>query len=114
MDLGFTDYFQFVFALIFVLALIALLALVARRFGLGYRTPTRGKRERRLSVVEILPIDPKRRLALIRRDSVEHLVLLGTGSELLIETGIPALDDDFGAALARASSPDSDTTEAKE
>jgi len=100
MDLGYADYFQFVLALVFVLALIAVLAVLARRFGFGYRTPARGKRERRLSVVEIMPLDPKRRVALIRRDDVEHLVLLGTGSELLIESNIPAPKEDFGAALA--------------
>lgn len=104
MNLGFGDYFQFVFALIFVLALIAVLTLVARRLGLGYGISRRGKQQRRLSVVEIIPIDAKRRLALVRRDSVEHLVLLGAGPDLLIESGIPAPAENFGAALARTSS----------
>lgn len=103
MDLGFGDYFKFVFALIFVLALIAVFAALARRMGLGYRTASRGK-SKRLSIVEVIPIDPKRRLALVRRDEVEHLLLLGTGNnpDLLIESGIPVDAADFAGALAKA------------
>jgi len=100
MDLGFGDYLQFVFALLFVLALIALLAVAARRFGFGYRVPAGGKRTRRLAVVEIMPLDPRRRLALVRRDKVEYLVLLGATSDLLLEGGIPAPADGFGDLLA--------------
>ena len=100
MDLGFGEYMQFVFALVFVLALIALLAVAARRLGLGYRVAPRGKRARRLSVVEVVSLDPRRRLALVRRDQVEYLVLLGATSDLLLEGGIPAPPDGFGEVLA--------------
>jgi flagellar protein FliO/FliZ len=41
-----------------------------------------------LGVVEASHIDAKRRLVLIRRDGVEHLLLLGPTSETVIETGI--------------------------
>jgi flagellar protein FliO/FliZ len=47
-------------------------------------------RNRRLSVVDSLVIDPKRQLLIIRRDDVEHLVLTGGAQDLVIETGIPA------------------------
>lgn len=105
MDLNYGDYFQFVFALIFVLALIGVMALVARRLGFGYRMPIRGKHAKRLALVEVLPLDAKRRLALVRRDSVEHLVLLGATNDVLIESGVPTPDGaDFGAALAEVSS----------
>lgn len=113
MDLGFGDYFQFVFALIFVLALIAVFAALARRMGFGYRTPSRGKgKSRRLSIVEVIPLDAKRRLALVRRDEVEHLVLLGAGpgADLLIESGIPADAADFAGALAKAAARPEDGT----
>ena len=46
-------------------------------------------RSRRLMVVEQVAIDQKRRLLLIRRDNVEHVVLTGGAQELLIESGIP-------------------------
>jgi flagellar protein FliO/FliZ len=101
MDLDYGDYFQFVIALIFVLALIGVLAMVARRMGFGYRTPNRGKQAKRLSLIEVMPLDARRRIALIRRDSVEHLILLGNTNDILIESGVPApADADFSAALA--------------
>jgi flagellar biogenesis protein FliO len=47
-------------------------------------------RNRRLSVVDSLAIDPKRQLLIVRRDDVEHLILTGGAQDLVIETGIPA------------------------
>ena len=92
-----TSYLQFAFALLFVLALIGAAALLARRFGLG-QAPQPAGRRRRLAVEEILPLDGKRRLLLIRRDGVEHLVLLGQSSEIVVERGI-SRDGGFEAAL---------------
>lgn len=43
----------------------------------------------RLTVVDVVRVDDKRRLVLVRRDDVEHLVLTGGGSDLLIETIAP-------------------------
>jgi len=102
MDLA--SYMQFALALMFVLALIGVLALLARRFGFGYATPSKGPRQRRLSVTEIVPLDGRRKLVLLRRDAIEHLVILGPGSETVVERGIPAADD-FAAALETATQP---------
>lgn len=90
MDLG--EYFRFFLALGFVLLLIAGLAALVRRSGLGGRLALApaGGGERRLAVVEVRPLDAKRKLVLLRRDDREHLVLLGGGSDLLIEADIPA------------------------
>lgn len=99
MDFGFGDYLQFVLALAFVLALIALFAVLARRMGLGYRLPARGRRTRRLAIVEAMPLDARRRLVLVRRDAVEYLVLLGANTDVLLEGGMPAPAGDFQAAL---------------
>lgn len=49
-------------------------------------------RNRRLSVVDSLALDPKRQLLIIRRDNVEHLILTGGPQDLVIEAGI-ATDD---------------------
>jgi flagellar protein FliO/FliZ len=85
--MGGSTYLQFVAALLFVLTLIGLLAVVARRFGLGYGT--RGvNRSRRLRISEVLPLDSRRKLVLLRRDEVEHLIILGTTSETVIEANI--------------------------
>ncbi|RDD62584.1 flagellar biosynthetic protein FliO [Ferruginivarius sediminum] len=84
-------YLRFLLALIFVVGLIGALAWGANRLGLGGRlTPNTGKKHRRLSVVEVAPLDGRRKLVLLRRDAVEHLVLIGQGNDVLIETGIAA------------------------
>jgi hypothetical protein len=44
--------------------------------------------ERRLDVVEQANVDGRRRLVLIRRDDVEHLILTGGPVDVVIETGI--------------------------
>ena len=91
--MDFTDYIRFVLALAFVLGLIVLATVAARRFGMMPRVTQRKKQTgKRLAIVEIAPIDAKRRLILVRRDEVEHLIVLGTSSELLIESGIAARD----------------------
>jgi hypothetical protein len=52
----------------------------------------------RLGVSEHIMVDSRRKLLLIRRDGVEHLVLTGGPVDLLIETGIqpPEADIDDG------------------
>lgn len=97
-----TSYLQFVLALLFVLALIGTAALLARRLGLGH-APRHPGRKRRLSIEEMLPLDGKRRLLLIRRDAVEHLVLLGPSSEIVVEGGI-AREGAFAAAMREQAS----------
>lgn len=89
MDFHLADYGRFFFALVAVLALIALLAGLARKLGYGYGRVPRSA-ARRLHIVESLAIDSRRRLLLVRRDSTEHLILLGSGPDLLIESGIVA------------------------
>ena len=76
-----TDYLRFLAALAFVLGLIALLAWAARRWRLGVAAPGAA---RRLAVVEVLPLDPRRKLVLVRCDRQEHLLLLGQDGNRLI------------------------------
>ncbi len=99
LDLNLTDYMKFVLALIFVMALIALVTVAARRLGFGLPSSSRNSAQRRLGIVEILNVDGKRRMVLVRRDDTEHLVLLGTGTELLIESGIAPPENAFSKAL---------------
>ena len=87
--MDYSDYFRFLFALIFVIALIALLALVARRAGFGYPAAlNKAPNARRLEIVETASVDGRRRLVLVRRDNVEHLLIIGQSSETVIETRI--------------------------
>ncbi|SFV29083.1 flagellar biosynthetic protein FliO [Hyphomicrobium facile] len=79
----------------FLLAVIALLCAGAAVFVRAYLTGTapsaflfRQKGERRLDVVDQASVDSRRKLVLIRRDDVEHLVMIGGPVDLVIESGI--------------------------
>lgn len=86
------QWLRFGAALVFVLALMGVLGLVMRRLHSGQMPVNTGKR--RLKIVESLTLDPRRKLVLIRRDNREHLVILGTNSETLIESGIESRQDE--------------------
>jgi len=82
-----SEYFRFLLALVFVIGLIAVLAVTARRIGFGSPTSIIKRRgERRLEIVEVLPIEGRRKLMLVRSDDKEHLLMVSPTSELLIET----------------------------
>jgi flagellar protein FliO/FliZ len=83
---SFDIYWRFILALAFVVLLIGGCAWLARRFGLAGRFVVTGAK-RRLAVIEVLPLDGKHRLVLLRRDEAEHLVLLGQHTDLVIERG---------------------------
>jgi hypothetical protein len=89
-------YLNAALALAIVLVLIFLglwaLKLLFRASG----TVVRG-RNKRLAIVDTLPVDSKRQLLIIRRDNVEHLVMTGGPQDVVIESGFA------GAALAPAS-----------
>jgi flagellar protein FliO/FliZ len=87
------DPLRFVAAFVFVVALIGLMAFALKRWGnaqgaFGQKWFTVQPAQGRLEVVEMRYIDAKRRLALVRRDGVEHLLLLADGRETVIEAGI--------------------------
>lgn len=85
------DYLKFFFALIFVLALMGGLAYILKRLGLSQDgLSTLNKKDKRLKVVEALPLDAKRKAVLIQRDDQEHLVLLSASGETVVETNIKA------------------------
>ena len=94
-------YLQFILALLFVLALIGAAAALARHFGMAPAVRMDRRLPRRLTVVESLALDGKRRLVLLRRDGVEHLVLLGPSAELVVEPAIGAVDS-AAAGLSHA------------
>ena len=84
------DLARAVFALAITLGLVGLAAVVARRFGPEWLTRLqRPKAERRLAIIESLPLDPARRLVLVRLDSTQRLLLLGEG-RLLAEVAAAA------------------------
>lgn len=80
---------KFILAFVIVLALIAgtfwlIRRLGANRVGAGQ---ARG-RQPRLAVIDAAAVDTRRKLVLIRRDNVEHLVMIGGPSDVVIEQNI--------------------------
>src|SRR5256714_1066070 len=80
---------RFVVAFVIVLALIGLTFWLIRRFGTA-RVGTAAQRGRqpRLAVIDAAPVDGRRRLVLVRRDNVEHLLLIGGPSDFVVEQNI--------------------------
>jgi hypothetical protein len=81
----------------FLLAVLALLSagiVVFVRAYLNGTTPSallfRPKIDRRLEVVDHANVDSRRKLILVRRDDVEHLIMTGGPVDVVIETGISA------------------------
>ncbi|CAN7593316.1 flagellar biosynthetic protein FliO [Phenylobacterium sp. LjRoot225] len=74
------DFARAFFALALTLGLLGLCAVALRRFGpdvlARFAAP---RKERRLTVVETLVLDPSRRLVLVSCDGRERLLLLGEG-----------------------------------
>jgi flagellar protein FliO/FliZ len=79
----------FLFAFIAVLALIGVAAWLVRRFAtnrLG-ANPNRGRMPR-LAVIDAAAVDGRRRLVLVRRDNVEHLLMIGGPTDIVVEPNI--------------------------
>jgi flagellar biogenesis protein FliO len=79
----------FFFAFVAVLALIGGAAWLVRRFAnnrLGANT-ARGRMPR-LAVIDAAAVDGRRRLVLVRRDNIEHLLMIGGPSDVVVETNI--------------------------
>jgi flagellar protein FliO/FliZ len=86
-ELGFLYYLKFILAFIFVITLMYLIAHLIRKYGLdqkwGHFVPPRDKR--RLKLLEVLPIDGRRRLLLCACDEREYVVMLGINGEILLD-----------------------------
>ncbi|TMI99791.1 MAG: flagellar biosynthesis protein FliO [Alphaproteobacteria bacterium] len=80
---------RFVVAFVIVLALIGLTFWLIRRFGTARvgNAAQRG-RQPRLAVIDAAPVDGRRRLVLVRRDNVEHLLMIGGPSDFVVEQNI--------------------------
>jgi flagellar protein FliO/FliZ len=77
------DIVRMIAGLAVTLGLIGLCVVVLRRFGPETLKRLQGARkDRRLSVIETLVLDPSRRLVLVRFDQEERLILLGDGRML--------------------------------
>jgi flagellar protein FliO/FliZ len=100
---------QFAIAFAIILILLVLFGVVFRKLtGARLMMPNsdrgRGSRQPRLGIVDVYDLDRQRQLLLLRRDNVEHLLLIGGPNDVVIETNIvrvagariPAASNDTG------------------
>ena len=85
-------YMNLIYLGIGVLVLLLLLLVAIRLLGRSVR----GRKGSRLGISEYYEIDKSRRLVLVRRDDMEHLVLIGGNQDVVIES-------DIGSPLTSAS-----------
>ncbi len=72
----FADYTRFVLAFGFVIGLIWAVSFVAKRLGWDKKIRGVTGAQGRLAVVDVIYLDPKRKLTLVRADAKEYLLLL--------------------------------------
>lgn len=82
------SWLRFFLAFAFVLGLIGVGAFALRRFGGRLGMPVTMGATKRLKVVEIAPLGPRHRLVLVRRDAVEHLLVLTPEGAQVVEHGV--------------------------
>ena len=82
--MDFTEYQEYAIYALVVLGVLILLLMLIRTIG----SKVRGKQGSRLGISEYYEIDKTRRLVLIRRDDIEHLVMIGGPQDIVIEPGI--------------------------
>src|SRR5580704_17929939 len=80
---------KFFLAFLLVLGLIGVGAWGLRRFSSGRLggASTRG-RQPRLGVIDYASVDARRRLILVRRDNIEHLLMIGGPTDVVVEANI--------------------------
>jgi flagellar protein FliO/FliZ len=80
---------KFILAFLIVLGLIGAAAWAVRRFGAGRLGGSNARgRQPRLAVIDHASVDARRRLILVRRDNVEHLLMIGGPTDVVVEANI--------------------------
>lgn len=80
------DYSRFFVSLALVIGLIWLVAYAIKRLGLDKRLRGVTGNHGRLAVVDVLYLDPKRKLTLVRADAREYLIFIAGEQAQLIDT----------------------------
>lgn len=78
------QYINVIVAALIILAVLLIILMVWRTFA----GRVRGRRGQRLGISEYHELDKMRRLVLVRRDNVEHLILIGGPQDVVIEQSI--------------------------
>jgi hypothetical protein len=79
---------RFFVAFLIVLGVIGAIWWIVRRFGSGRLGASTRGRQPRLGVIDHARVDNRRLLILVRRDNVEHLLMIGGPSDIVVEPNI--------------------------
>ncbi|MGB7973970.1 MAG: hypothetical protein WCF81_06395, partial [Roseiarcus sp.] len=93
-----------------IAALVALAIVYRLTFAHRLRVPGGRTRQPRLGLVDAFSLDGQRQLVLIRRDNIEHLVMIGGPNDVLVESQInraviPARESNQASPLLVPSTP---------
>jgi len=99
---------NFIIAFVVVLALIGAATWLIRRFGATRLDAAARGRQPRLAVIDQAAVDGRRKLVIVRRDNVEHLLMIGGPNDVVVESAIvrggaqPAREPTATRAIAEA------------
>ncbi len=77
-------YFTMIALILIAIVLLVGVIMIFRSFN----SRVRGRKGSRLGITEYYELDKTRRLVLVRRDDVEHLLMIGGTEELVVESNI--------------------------
>ncbi len=80
-------FIKFIFAFIFVISLMFFISWVAKKMGLSNNI-NMNNAKKRLAISSYMAIDHKHRLYIVKRDDVEHLILIGPNKQTVVEKNI--------------------------
>ncbi|SFO77182.1 Flagellar biosynthesis protein, FliO [Mesorhizobium sp. NFR06] len=106
---GYVAAILWTFAALVLLVVVLLVIKVVRNLTFGTFVAGGRNRKTRLAVMDATAVDSHRRLVLVRRDDIEHLILIGGPTDVVVERDIrlaaprrPALTGDSGQQQATA------------
>lgn len=83
------SWLRIIIAFVTVAGLLAALGFVLKYIKLrGFAMPGMNPANKRLEIVESLPIDVRRRLVIVKCDEAEHLLLLGANQDIVVESNL--------------------------
>jgi hypothetical protein len=104
---GYTQAILWTFAALLLLLIVLIIIKLIRSLTFGTFVAGGRNRKTRLAVMDATAVDSHRRLVLVRRDDIEHLLLIGGPTDVVVERDIrlaqarrPALTGDSGREAA--------------
>ncbi|WP_244661726.1 flagellar biosynthetic protein FliO [Mesorhizobium huakuii] len=109
---GYAAALLWTFAALILLVIVLVIIRLVRNLTFGTFVAGGRNRKTRLAVMDATAVDSHRRLVLVRRDDIEHLLLIGGPTDVVVERDIrlaaprrPALTGDGGLQPVPATAP---------